>query len=162
MKTRVAVASARKLGPVEVIITVAKFRGVLATEGERGGRPSDYAMRLARRDPRATIKGDDLYIRRPGAAIRFAVAPAAGDKGSYFPTGIAFVREASDNASDEQRLGLQNFPQRDIRFDGRTVLIVDRYRDKEPFVRYKFSVVVQRGADGKLGIIDPGIIHEDD
>ena len=161
MKTRVAVASARELGPVEVIITVAKFRGVLAAAGERGGRPSDYAMRLARRDPRATIKGDDLYIRRPGAAIRFTIAASAGAKARYFPVGIAFVREATDNASDEQRLGLQNFPQRLIRFDGLAAVIVDRYRDREKFVRYKFSVVVQRGADGTLGIIDPGIIHED-
>ncbi len=161
MKTRPGIAAARELGPVEVTITVTKFRPVLAVQGEGGGRPSDYVMKLARRDPRAVIKGDDLYIRRPGAAIRFTIAAAAGDKERYFPVGIAFVREAADNASDEQRLGLQNFPQRLIRFDGRSAVIVDRYRDREAYVRYKFSVVVQRGSDGKLGIIDPGIIHED-
>jgi len=160
MKTRAGIASTRELGPVEVTITVTKFRAVLGSQGE-GGRPSDYAMKLARRDPRATIKGDDLYIRRPGAAIRFTIAASAGAKARYFPVGIAFVREATDNASDEQRLGLQNFPQRLIRFDGLAAVIVDRYRDREKFVRYKFSVVVQRGADGTLGIIDPGIIHED-
>jgi hypothetical protein len=41
-------------------------------------------------------------------------------------------------------------------------VIVDSYRDTAPHVRYKFSVVVQRGADGRIGIIDPGIVHEDE
>ena len=143
-------------------VTVTKFKDVLATDAARGGRGTEYAIKLAKRDPRAVIKGDDIYVKRPGAALRFTIASSLSDKNRYYPVGIAFVREAEDNSSDELRLGLQNFPQKDIRLEGRAILINDSYTDAAKYVRYKFSVPIQRGADGKIGIIDPGIIHEND
>jgi hypothetical protein len=116
-------------------------------------------MKLRRNDPRAYIKGDDIYVKRPGAPIRFTLVSPATDKDSYYPAGITFVREGDRSESDRQRLGFLNFPQRATHVEGRTLTILDSYRDRSQ-VRYKFSVVLQRGSDGKIGVIDPGIIHE--
>ncbi len=162
VKTRTQSTSTRKQNPVEVTITVTKFKDVLVTDAARGGRGTEYTIKLAKRDPRVVIKGDDIYVQRPGAVLRFSVASSRADKNRYYPVGIAFVREAEGNSSDELRLGLQNFPQSLIRLEGRAILITDRYTDVAKYVRYKFSVPIQRGADGKIGIIDPGIIHEND
>ena len=38
----------------------------------------------------------------------------------------------------------------------------ETYRDKTSGVRYKFSLFIQRGSDGAIGVIDPGIIHTGD
>jgi len=159
MKTKNERVSARKIKAVEVTITVTKFRDVLGKEPARGGRNTEYTMELRRADPRAYIKGEDLYVKRPGAPIRFTLASGSGDKASYYCAGITFVREGDRNESDRQRLGFLNFPQRATRAEGRTLTILDSYRDRTK-VRYKFSVILQRGSDGKIGIIDPGIVHE--
>ena len=74
--------------------------------------------------------------------------------------GITFVREGLPNANDEQRLGLLNFPQRKTRVIEKIISITDTYRDRKEVVKYKFSVIIQRGSDGKIGIIDPGILHD--
>ena len=146
--------------PVEVSIAVTKFRDVLAGETPRGGRDTEYAMKLRKRDPRAYIKGDNIYVLRPGTTLRFILTPAANAKESFYPAGITFVREGERTDSDRLRLGFINFPQKYTRVDGRTISVTDSYRDKARGVRYKFSILVQRGSDGKLGIIDPGIVHE--
>jgi hypothetical protein len=159
MKTRIAAASATASKPVDVVIGVTKFRDVLANETSRGCRDTDYTMQLRRADSRAYIKGDDIHVRRPGAPIRFTVTSSPNDKDHYFPVGITFVREDDRSSSERQRLGFLNFPQRATRAEGRTLTILDTYRDRSS-VRYKFSLVLQRGSDGKIGIIDPGIIHE--
>lgn len=161
MKTTTVNASSKKRNPVEVTIAVTKFNDVLATSESRDRCETAYIMKLRRADPRATIKGDNLYIRRPGADLRFTIGAADGAREKYFPVGITFVREGQPSSSDAERLGLRNFPQSDTRSEGKSLVIRDRYRDGRKPVRYKFSVVIQRGSDGKIGIIDPGIIHDD-
>ena len=160
MKTRIEKAPTRTAKPIEVTIMVRKFKDVLATEPSRGDRGTEYVMKLGRKDPRAVIKGDDIYVKRPGAMIRFTITSSAADKQRYYPIGIGFVREGDRNSSDEQRLGLLNFPQSLTRPDRRTIVIADTFRDEARHVRYKFSVIIQRGSDGKIGIIDPGIVHD--
>ena len=140
-------------------IAVTKFKDVLA---DRAAGGTEYVMELAKPDARAAIKGDDIYVKRPGALLRFTIASAGADKKQYFPVGVAFVREGDDNTSDEHRLGHLNFPQAHTRLDGRTVVVNDSYKAEARRVRHKFSVVIQRGSDGRIGVIDPGIIHEND
>ncbi len=141
-------------------IAVTKFRGVLADATTRGGRGTAYVLKVASDDPRVMIKGDDIYVRRPGGTLRFTIA--SSDRQRYYPVGVAFVREGARSSSDEQRLGFLNFPEELTRMAGRTFLITDTYKDDVPCLRYKFSVMIQRGSDGKIGIIDPGIVHEND
>jgi len=160
MKKRTTKATASSRRPVEVVIAVTKFVEVLGTNTDKSCGIA-YTMKLRRSDSRASIDGDNLRIRRPGAEIRFFIAAGPGDRDRYYPTGITFVREA-ESKGDKQRLGLYNFPQNHTRAEGRSLWIRDVYRDGAKRVRYKFSVLVQRGSDGKIGIIDPGIIHEDE
>jgi len=162
MKTSIKKTSTRTVNPVEVTIAVTKFKDVLASDAPRNGCGTEYTMKLARKDPRAVIKGDDIYIKRPGAPIRFTITSSAAGKQNYYPVGIAFVREGDRSKSDEQRLGMLNFPESETHVKGRTLVITDSYKDDARYVRYKFSVIIQRGADGKLGIIDPGIVHQDE
>jgi hypothetical protein len=159
MKTTIETTSSMIVKPVEVTIAVTKFKDVLA-DAQRDGCGTMYTMKLGRKDPRAEIRGDDIYIQRPGAPIRFTIASARADRKRYYPVGIAFVREGGRNSGDEQRLGLLNFPQSQTRMARHTLLITDSYKDDAQYVRYKFSVIIQRGSDGKIGIIDPGIVHE--
>lgn len=158
MKT--ATATSTNDNPVDVILTVTRFYDLLSRKSSRDGVVTPHTMKLARRDARVRLEGDKLYVAPPGAAIRFAVVGGSGDRQRYYPLGIAFVRKGASK-SDEQRLGFLNFPQRETRAEGRTLTIVDTYRDRLD-VRYKFSIYIQRAADGAIGIIDPEIIHTGD
>ncbi|HVU16652.1 MAG TPA: hypothetical protein VHD32_06995 [Candidatus Didemnitutus sp.] len=151
----------RPSGPIEVQLVVVKFNDVL-----QGGAPGemgcDYVMKLRREDPRVRIDGTDLLVKRPGGLIRFTVVADGTRRERYYPVGITFMREGARSSSDAQRLGLLNFPQGRTQPDGSSIIIADTYRDPAKRVRFKFSVVIQRGSDGSVGIIDPGIVHDGD
>jgi hypothetical protein len=162
MKTRTQKSAASAKDPIEVSISLRRFVDVLTTVAGRTCRGTEYAMKLKRKDPRAYIRGDIIYVRPPGGVIRFTINSVAGDKDLYYPTGITFLREGEPYGNNMLRLGMLNFPQSRIRADGHTLSIFDSYKDDAPRVRYKFSVMVQRGSDGSIGIVDPGIDHEGD
>jgi hypothetical protein len=159
MKTTLVKAPLATEKPVDVRITVTKFKDVLAQDKSGRNRDTGYTMRLGRKHPLAAVKGDELFIRRPGARIHFTIGSSAGDTEKYFPVGITFLREGRKDSSYRQRLGFINFPQSETRFNERSVAITDTYKDASPSVQYKFSLVIQRGSDGKIGIIDPRIVH---
>jgi hypothetical protein len=157
MKKRSAKSAIDPVDPIEVILSVTKFNDVL-----RAGRVTSFVMRLGRRHPLATIEGATIFVRKPGAPILFKLTTGDGTRERYYPIGITFVRANSKKATDALRLGFINFPERDTHTDEKEMLISDVYKDVEWPVLYKFSVVVQRGSDGKIGIIDPDIVHEDE
>jgi hypothetical protein len=159
MKTRMADTPARTEKPVDVRITVTKFREVLARDKSGRDRSTEYTMRLGRNHPLAEVNGENLFIRPPGATLKFTIRSSASDKENYYPVGITFLREGEKSSSDRQRLGFLNFPRGEIRFDVRSLSTTDTYKDPSRNVRFKFSLVIQRGSDGKIGIIDPRIIH---
>ena len=152
----IAKTVARILSPAEVVITVTKFQPVLSSE-LRGDRDTAYIMRLKRPHRHVSLKDDIIFVEAPGAAIRLTIASAAGDKNRYYPAGITFVREDGKGLSEELLLGRTHLPQRRIVIDGQTLTFTDRFKKGKETVRYKFSVVIQRGRDGAIGIIDPGI-----
>jgi len=164
MKKKTTKAAAPALDPVEIMIAVTKFNEVVSSDVSlrAANGNTDYTMKMRKKDPRACIEGDNLCMKRPGAPIKFTITSVPGDEEKYYPTGITFLREAKSNTSDKQRLGLLNFPQNETRMDGRSVFVTDTYKDGKERVRYKFSLLIQRGSDGKIGIIDPGIEHQDD
>jgi hypothetical protein len=159
MKT--ANRSASTATPIDVIVSVVRFKDILEAKAARGGILTEYVMKLARRDPRAFIKGDDLYINRP-APVRFTLTAGSRDRNQYYPLGISFLRQRVPSKSDAQRLGFLNFPQSETRAEGPSLTILDTYRDDAVNVRYKFSLYLQRGSDGAIGVIDPGIDHTGD
>jgi hypothetical protein len=151
-----------KTNPVSIAILVKAFKEVLGGGKFDACRDTTYSMKLLTEDPRVVIRGDNIYIRRPGATIDFIIRSPADNIERYYPVGISFFREGEPSADDFLRLGLLNFPQDLTKLKDRVISITDSYRDDAPHIRYKFSVVIQRGSDGQIGIIDPGIVHEDD
>jgi hypothetical protein len=141
-------------------MTVIGFKDVLSSERSDGSQRTGYKMKLVNKPSGVVIRGDVIYIKSAAADIRFTVASSVGDKENYFPTGITFVRQGTCEIGDEQRLGLSNFPQRKTRFERRSLSISARFKRTDNGVLYKFSVIIQRGSDGKIGIIDPGIGHD--
>jgi hypothetical protein len=162
MKKRTKKTAASDRNPIEVSISIKRFVDVLTTLAGRTCRGTEYAMKLKRKDPRAFIRGDIIYVRPPGGVIRFSINSVPGDKERYYPAGITFLREGEPYGNNMLRLGMLNFPQSRTHADGQTLSIFDSYKDDAPRVRYKFSVIVQRGSDGSIGIVDPGIDHEGD
>ena len=158
MKKRSAKSTARTDATLVLVnLTVTKFSDIF-----RAGRPTRFVMKLAQSHPLATIEGDTLFIKKPGSPIRFTLKTGDGTRERYYPVGITFVRANAKRATDAVRLGFVNFPERDTRADEQMLVIDDVYKDVAWPVKYKFSVVVQRGSDGKIGIIDPDIVHEDE
>ncbi|MFT3830881.1 MAG: hypothetical protein QM691_14355 [Opitutaceae bacterium] len=152
-------ATSRTNSPAEVVITVTEFRPVLSPE-LRGARDTGYTMKLKGRHPRVSLKDDTLVVKAPGAVIRLTIAAAAGDKTKYYPAGITFVREDSEKLSEALRLGRPDLLQRKIVIDGQTLTFTDRFKKGTENTLYKFSVILQRGTDGAIGIIDPGIEND--
>jgi hypothetical protein len=144
--------------PVEVIISVTRFREALPTKRRVGGE-TEFTMKLARSDPRAFIKGDDLLIRSPNTPVRFTLRGAGSTRESYYPLGISFLRENDTEGGDDYRLGFLTFPQAETRSDRTSLSILDTYKEAGAGARFKFSIFLQRGSDGALGIIDPSIDH---
>jgi hypothetical protein len=144
--------------PVEVIVAVTRFREALSTKSRQGGK-TEVVMKLASTDPRAFVKGDVLIIRCPNTSVRFALRGTGASRDRYYPLGISFLRENDPEGSDDYRLGFQTFPQAETQPDGTTITILDTYKESAAGARFKFSLFIQRGSDGALGIIDPSIEH---
>jgi len=152
--------AARASTPAEIVITVTQFRAVLSAKVASEVRDTDYAMKMKRPHPRVSLKDDTLFVKSPGAVIRFTIAASAKDNTRYFPAGITFVRDGGKNLSEVERLGRRDFLQRRIVLDGQTLTFTDRFKKGKEKTLYKFSVILQRGSDGAIGIIDPGIENE--
>ena len=146
--------------PAEIRMSVVRFEDVLDGETQHTCRKTGFEMALVGSPTNVSLKGDIIYVKAPGATIRFTLVSLKEDKEHYYPIGITFFRTDKREVSEKQRLGLLNFPQSNIRLEGRTLSITDTYKDGRYPVRYKFSVVIQRGSDGKIGIIDPAISHD--
>lgn len=159
------------LKPAEVALEVIEFRDVLATDGPvakrrsllenalRHPRGSTARMTVSRPHPRVRIDSkepDTLKVKAPGATIRFTIAP-----GQYYAIGIAFwLRAGVANPGVNARLGLMDIEPCTIHRFGHVLYVTDTFKNRKPFAKYKFSVVIQRASDGALGIVDPGIEHD--
>lgn len=153
-KTNVAL---KAIAPAEVVLTVTQFRPVLSPE-VRGLPSTDYKMCLKKPHRRVSLKDDTLVVKHPGTTIRLTIASSVDDKTKYYPAGITFVREEGKRLSDVELLGQKAFLQRRIVIDGQTLTFSNRFKKGKDVVPYKFSVIIQRGLDGAIGIIDPRIL----
>jgi len=140
---------------VKVQLAVTNFRDVFSEKSA----VTDYQMSLSRESKRVRLEKDTLYIKPPGVTLQFTLTSTREDRERYYPLGISYVRDG-ESKSDELRLGFVNFPQKKQGLKCHTITITDSYRDRQKYVRYKFSIFVQRGSDGKIGIIDPSMIHD--
>jgi hypothetical protein len=101
---------------------------------------------------------DTLIVKAQGATLLFTITQE-----EYYPVGITFFLKNGDpTVSDQKRLGILNFAPPMIRPNKlehslQVTALNNEGKHKDWF---KFSVIIQRACDGKIGIIDPGIIHE--
>jgi hypothetical protein len=101
---------------------------------------------------------DTLRIKRQGATLLFTIRQP-----EYYPVGITFFLKNGEPAVDDRkRLGFVNFARPLIRPDKleHSLQVTALNNDSKHEDWFKFSVIIQRACDGKIGIIDPGIIHE--
>lgn len=121
----------------------------------------DMTHPLVRIDPE---NDKTLKITGPRATILFTITSRESPPPEeYYPVGITFFLENREpSVRVRKRLGLANFTQLKIRpnRDAHSLSITDSYNEKEKGERYKFSVIIQRARDGKIGIIDPFIVNE--
>lgn len=166
------------LGAAKVNLEVHDFQDVLAPDlpiknGERSGtcpplkdRGTPYKMSMPDKHPQVRIDPKDdktLKITAPGATLLFTITSKESITAKeYYPVGITFFMvKGKPTHDDKKRLGFLNFTQLKIRPDERSLFITDSYnKENELHERYKFSVIIQRAHDGKIGIIDPFIINE--
>lgn len=141
---------------VHVQLTVTKFRDIIR---EQGGL-TDHEISLPRGQcSRVRLEKDTLFIKPPAVTLVFTLASGREDRENYYPLGISYIR-AGETQNEELRLGFINFPQKKQALRRRQIMVTDSYRDKEKHAKYKFSIFVQRGSDGRIGIIDPSIVHD--
>lgn len=153
-------------GIVEVILTVTDFREVLQTRGvERG---TFHTVIIAKgHDVISVEEGGDipkLTIKKGSGPVtlRFKIVDAKTDD-VYQPLGIAFKVERSTKApstSEANMIGENNFPLDRMHIYGNDLYITDLALPEVRELKYKFSVIIQRERDAKIGIIDPRIEHE--
>lgn len=141
---------------MHVLLTVTKFRDIIR---EQGGT-TDHIISLPRGEcSRVRLEKDTLFIKPPAVTLVFTLASALEDRESYYPLGISYVR-AGETQNENLRLGFVNFPQKKQTLRRHQITVTDSYRDREKYAKYKFSIFVQRGSDGRIGIIDPSIVHD--
>ncbi len=153
-------------GIVEVILTVTDFREVLQTRGvERG---TFHTVTISKgKDVVSVEEGADmpkLKIKKDSGPVtfRFKIVDAKTDD-VYQPLGIAFKEERSAKSPSTNKtnmIGENNFPLDRMHIYGNNLYITDLYLPEARDLKYKFSVIFQRERDAKIGIIDPGIEHE--
>jgi hypothetical protein len=150
--------------PAVIAFKITAFNPVLVDDCEKPrsrsipGGASQAVMRVVKKNPRVRIDPERqlISVNAPGAILQFVVEPNL-----YLPIGISFWMLPTDaKVGAEQKAGLVDFEDPQIQRRGRTISINDRFKSGGPYFIYKFSMVIQRLSDGKLGIVDPGIENE--
>jgi hypothetical protein len=149
-----------KLQDMAVVkLTVTGFRDIFSPTSKKQNRLTGYQMELVP-DTAGKVRRDNdtIFVKRPGAMIRFEIASSQKEE-TYYPVGIMFLRKTPRPTNVSERLGLNNFDRLPSP-NAQSLIINDHFSPSGVGDRYKFSIIIQRGSDGTLGIIDPGIEHE--
>jgi hypothetical protein len=145
--------------PAEVTFTVLRFRPVVVANSDT--QYTDAMMTLLAH-PLVTVTGDSTNaVLHPHGAVDIEIRVQSIDPlESYTPVGIVFQQQVVGNGPKTDCDGRNNFAQAHL--NGSSLIVHDNFVQKGPDYRYEFFLVIQRGSDGKIGIIDPGIVNETD
>ncbi|MBI5690024.1 MAG: hypothetical protein HZC55_07965, partial [Verrucomicrobia bacterium] len=133
---------------------------------------TDYTMDL---DPAGAavcqlVPPDKIRVFRPGVILRFSVVRFRGS--AYLPIGIAFSQVITPARSravpcETGPVRTQVSPFGNLIISGGVLEITDqlpparkRSSANPTFTEYRFSLLLQRGSDGALGLIDPVVENE--
>lgn len=143
--------------PAEVTFSVVKFRPV--TVANQGTQYTDATMTLTPH-PLVSVTGSaaDATLH-PFAPVDFEIKIVSVDsKETYVPLGIVFEQKSPSSGAKTDPRGNINFAPASL--NGSTLLVHDHFARKGPEYNYEFFVVIQRGSDGAIGVIDPIIVHD--
>jgi hypothetical protein len=148
-----------------ITLTVTDFRDVENTAEEERGTVHRMELEVDKH-PRVSRDPNDastLKIRKGDARLRFTIKSEdkRDKKATFYPVGIAFRLRGAGDGKKLDRIGRATFWRKPLTFDGRSLTVYDDFSDVGPRKNFKFSVIIQRDTDGAIGIIDPGIEHED-
>ncbi len=147
-------------GTARITLTVTCFE----PSGNPRGAVPKVAFRLAVDGPNDRVKGirrsnPDYLLVQPGGPVNLSFTIVAGDGtgDAYFPVGISFAPPRG------RRRGVvaahETFTPGAVHIYGPTLFFTDNYDAASRGNIYEFSVAIQRARDGRLGVIDPGIVH---
>ncbi len=95
----------------------------------------------------------------PRGAVDIEIKIASTDPSeSYIPLGIIFEQKQIGSSQRQDPHGKTNFGH--VVLNGSSLTVHDSFARIGKEYDYEFSVVIQRGSDGKIGIIDPGMVHD--
>ncbi|MBK8474783.1 MAG: hypothetical protein IPL39_00330 [Opitutaceae bacterium] len=140
--------------PAQVTFTVVNFRTV--TEAQPSTQFTDATMQLAEH-PLVTFKGtpaDGTLVLSGPVDLEIRVVSEDG-KETYKPVGITFEQNVKASGKRSDRHGRRNFAAAVLKES--SLVVRGHFLDRNPEANWEFSVIIQRGSDGAIGIIDPGI-----
>jgi hypothetical protein len=147
-------------GTARVTLTVTRFEG---GGGPRGAVPKVDFL-LAVDGPNDRVRGnhrsnpDYLLVQRGGPVnLSFTIVAGDGTGDAYFPVGISFAPPRARRRGVVAARG--TFTPGAVHIYGTTLYFTDNYDVASRGNIYEFSVAIQRSRDGRLGVIDPGIVH---
>lgn len=142
--------------PAQVTFTVVNFRTV--TEANPTTQFTDATMQVASH-PLVTMSGtpaDGTLVLSGAVDLEIRIVSEDG-KETYKPVGIVFEQNAKASPKRSDRHGRNNFSAAVLKES--SLVVRSHFLDRSPEAHWEFSVIIQRGTDGAIGIIDPGILH---
>jgi hypothetical protein len=139
-----------------------RVKNFYAVDETSGGKPKIvYDLKLSGGGDRASQRApnDPTIFVSLGGAVSFevTVTAAGGAIDLYYPIGIAFAAGNKARIKKRDVDVHDNFAQTYV--DGTSLFFTDYYLPTTYEASFKFSVIIQRASDGKVGVIDPGIVH---
>lgn len=152
-----AARSGGRNAPAQVTFTVVNFRNV--TEAQPTTQFTDATMQLAEH-PLVSFKGtpaDGTLVLSGPVDLEISVVSENGEE-TYKPVGIVFEQKAQADRQCTDRHGRRNFAPAVLK--DASLVVRGHFVDRNPEANWEFSVIIQRGSDGAIGIIDPGIEND--
>ena len=152
-----AEARPKAAAPAQVTFTVVNFRTV--TEAQASTQFTDATMQLAEH-PLVTLTGtpaDGTLVLSGPVDLEIRIVSEDG-KETYKPVGIVFEQKAKVAGERADRHGRRNFSAAVLKES--SLVVRGHFLDRNPEASWEFSVIIQRGSDGAIGIIDPGIEND--
>jgi hypothetical protein len=101
-----------------------------------------------------------LLVKRGGPVnFRFTVAAGDGTGDTYFPVGISFAPPLPRTRTGGPNAARETFTPGAVHIYGTSLFFTDNYDAASRGRTYEFSLAIQRSRDGRIGVIDPGIVH---
>jgi hypothetical protein len=157
------------IGTALVTLTVLEFKGILPDDRNwHVFTPCEnhmvkHEIALIKHD-RVKLKGKNFVVEGFGpVTFRFRIEDKKAQT-VYYPVGISFKRRETGGEKDVMDACARRFfSNNTIHIFGTDMYFTYDYRNYEgQTYNYDFFVVIQRDSDGLMGIIDPGIGHDND